>query len=637
VTHLPRPSRAATRGACYAVPVAVLVLLIAALTAGATSLPSRTLRVSVTPDGAVADGASSNPVLSASGRVLAFDSAATNLVPGDPNGAVRDVFAIDLATNERRLVSEGGDEPSVNPVMTKDGQVVVFVSFADNLVPGDTNGQPDIFVRKGRDQIFRLSVAADGTQADGGSYQPDVSADGRFVVFTSTATNLVPGDTNGRPDVFVRDLVANTITRVSVSSAEAQSNGRSSAPAIAADGSAVAFESGASNLVSHDSNGVADVFVRDLRRGTTERVSVTSRGRQQDKSVAAPFTQIPDISGDGRYVVFDSDATNLYSKDTNRHTDVFLRDRKAGRTTLISASSVNVEGNNDSFAPRITPNGRYVTFQSFATNLAKGDGPREDIFLRDLEQGTTTVVNVTADGSPRDGELVPQLLQRPAISNDGTFAAFSSTVPNLTDGDTNGAEDVFVRLLDPPVGRLVSKPKSGRAGTVKVTADDPLARSFVCQIDDDRPFLCDDSIEIPAAAGIELKVRAGGPGMLFDPSVLRVRLNHDRRRPAVRITKPKGHRITVVRGRASDRGSGIKKVVVAVVYLGRSGCKYLASHKTFKKGSCNQPSAIVTAHGKRRWHLRLPHSVIGPYALYAQAIDKAGNKSKVAIVRGVIF
>jgi Tol biopolymer transport system component len=638
VTHSRPAVHVAPRGVRAVVPAAALLLiaLVLAAPSGATSLPSRTLRVSVPPDGGVADGASTNPVLSATGRVLAFDSTATNLGSDDPNGPTRDVVAIDLATNERRLVSAGGDGDSSSPTVSKDGQRVAFVSSATNLVPGDTNGQPDVFLRDGRGPIVRLSVAAGGAEANGASLQPDLSADGRYVVFTSTASNLVPDDTNDKADLFVRDLATNTISRVSISSSGEQGNGRSSGPSISADGSTVAFESAASNLVPKDNNGVSDVFVRSLRTKKTERVSVNSDERQQDKSVAPPFTQIADVSKDGRYVVFDSDATNLYAQDTNKHTDVFLRDRKSGTTTLISASSVNVQGNNDSFAPRMTPDGRFVSFQSFATNLAAGDGPREDIFLRDLQQGTTTVVNVTADGSPREGELVPQLLQRPAISNDGTFAAFSSTVPNLTDGDANAAEDVFVRLLDPPVGRVVSKPKPDHAGVVRVTADDPLARNFVCQVDLQQPFLCGASINLPAHAGAVLKVRAGGPGMLFDSTVMRVSLTNDHAPPSVRITIPKGHRISVLRGRASDTSSGVGRVEVAFVYLTKSGCRYLNTRTTFKKGSCLSQHKVV-ATGTRRWHLRLPKAVRGPYALYARAVDRAGNASKLKVLKGVVI
>ena len=192
-----------------------------------------------------------------------------------------------------------------------------------------------------------------------------------------------------------------------------------------------------------------------------------SRGRQQNAAVADPFSQMSDVSRDGRYVVFDSDATNLVRADGNQHTDVFLRDLRRRTTVLVSASSLNVQGNNDSFSPLISANGRIVAFQSLATNMAPGDGPREDVFVRDLAQRTTSVVDVADDGSARAPELVPQLLQRPALSADGRIAAFSSTAPNLVPGDTNGREDVFVRLLDAPQTDLLRK-TAGRRPIVQL-------------------------------------------------------------------------------------------------------------------------------------------------------------------------
>src|SRR5439155_1068530 len=213
----------------------------------------------------------------------------------------------------------------------------------------------------------------------------------------------------------------------------------------------VAFVSSASNLVAGDHNGVADVFLTGPD-GTVSRVSVAADGGDAN----GPSSN-PDLSADGRFVAFESAASNLVAGDTNQDTDVFLRDRRRHTTVLVSASSLNVQGNNDSFSPLISADGRIVAFQSLATNMAPGDGPREDVFVRDLEQRTTSVVGVADDGSPRAAELVPQLLQRPALSADGRIAAFSSTAPNLVAGDTNGREDVFLRLLDAPQTDLVSK------------------------------------------------------------------------------------------------------------------------------------------------------------------------------------
>lgn len=490
----------------------------------ATVIAPRTVMASRAADGAQSNGASEHPSLSPSGRGIAFDTTATNIAPGDSNGAVRDVVAIDGTTGQRRVVSAGGDGPSTNPVIAAGGQIVAFVSAASNLVPGDTNGVPDIFVRDGNGPIRLVSAAPDGTPANRPSSEPDISRNGRFVVFTSEASNLVPGDTNGRPDVFRRDLLTGKTIRISVTNKGAQANEGSGAPAISADGSVVSFASKASNLVGRDTNHVPDVFVRDIPEHRTERVSVSTAGIQQNKAVIAPFSQVSDLSRDGRFVVFDSDATNLVPRDENRRTDVFRRDRKTGRTELVSVSSTGFEGNNDSFEPTITPNGRFIAFESFASNLARHDGPREDIFVRDTVLGTTTIVNVPADGGQRAPELVKQLLQRPALSESGAVASFVSTAPNLVRPDDNGAGDVFTRLLAPPAGKVVKPPRPAARPVVELGADDPLATDFVCRIDNRSPFLCSrGAVRFPAGLSPgphTLRARAGGPGMLFDPRAL---------------------------------------------------------------------------------------------------------------------
>jgi Tol biopolymer transport system component len=602
--------------------------------AGATSLPDRTFRVSSAPDMGDLTGASGDTSLSANGLIIGFASTATGFVAGDANGATRDVFTFDVATGERRLVSAapgGADGPSSSPVLSADGRRVAFVSKAANLVPGDGNGVQDVFVAAQDGQITRASVAADGGSADGPSSSPDLSADGRYAVFESAATNLVAGDTNGVADVFVRDLQNSTTTLVSRGHGGAQADGASGAPAISAGGGFVSFASKATNLVAHDGNGVADVFVRSLARNRTERVSVDSRGRQQRAAVAEPFTQISDISGNGRYVVFDSDAANLVRADANRHTDVFLRDRKRHTTVLVSASSLNVQGNNDSFSPLITTDGRIVAFQSIATNMAPGDGPREDVFVRDLAQRTTSVVGVAADGSPRAAELVPQLLQRPALSADGRIAAFSSTAPNLVAGDANGSEDVFVRLLDAPQADLVAK-QPGRRPVVELKADDPAATRFVCQLDRGALFACGPGrTRLPAGHHV-LRVRAGGPGMLYDSQPLVVTLNYDRRPPRVAVGGFRRGALRVVHGSASDR-SGVARVLVAITYFAGHGCKSLVGSR-FKRARC-PVRVFQKAVGTRHWSLRLPRAIRGPVVVYARAVDAAGNRSRVVVRKGV--
>jgi Tol biopolymer transport system component len=604
-------------------------------TAGATSLPDRTFRVSTAPDLSELSGDSGDTALSADGQIIAFTSTAPAFLPGDANGSVRDVFAFNVTTGERRLISSapgGANGPSSSPAISADGTRVAFASSATNLVAGDTNGAADIFLTDRDGAVTRVSVAADGGDANGASSSLDVSADGRFVVFESAASNLVNGDSDGVADVFVRDLQTQKTALVSAARGGGPADGASGSPAISASGAFVSFASKATNLVAGDSNGVGDVFVRDLVLGRTSRVSVSSRGRQQNAPVAAPFSQISDVSRDGRYVVFDSDATNLVEADANQHTDVFLRDRRRKTTVLVSASSLNVQGNNDSFSPLISSDGRIVAFQSLASNMAPGDGPREDVFVRDLAQRATSVVEVADDGSPRAAELVPQLLQRPALSADGRIAAFSSTAPNLVAGDTNGREDVFLRLLDAPQTDLVSK-QAGRRPIVELKADDPAATHFVCQLDRGALFGCAPGrVRLPAGHRV-LRVRAGGPGMLYDPQPLVISLVGEHRPPHVAIAGLGRGPLRTIRGTASD-ASGVARVMVAVTYFHGRGCQTLAGRR-FKPARC-PVHVFQRATGTRHWSLRLPRGIRGPVAVYARAIDVVGNRSRVLLRKAII-
>jgi Tol biopolymer transport system component len=198
---------------------------------------------------------------------------------------------------------------------------VAFRSPASNLVRGDTNRRTDVFVRDRQTRTTRrVSVNSHGHQANYSSFDPAISADGSFVVFVSSASNLVRGDTNGKVDVFVRNRHAGTTTRVNVRSDGHQANRPSSAPSISATGRYVAYRSGGSNLVAGDTNHKADVFLRDRTAGTTKRVSVRSNGDQ-----ANGLSFEPSISADGRYIAFHSHASNLIAGDTNGRPDIFIR------------------------------------------------------------------------------------------------------------------------------------------------------------------------------------------------------------------------------------------------------------------------------------------------------------------------
>ncbi len=327
---------------------------------------------------------------------------------------------------------------------------VAFASTATNLVPGDTNGnRQDVFVRDRLNGTTELvSVDSDEAQGNGNSFEPSVSADGRFVAFSSFAPNLVRGDTNNTSDVFVRDRLNGTTERVSVDSDEAQASGASADgsqfgdpssgdPSISADGRFIVFRSGATNLVPGDTNGAIDVFVRDRRNGTTERVSVDSGEAQANDGVSSQ----PSVSADGRFVAFASSATNLApdESDTNDSTDVFVRDRQAGTTERVSVDSGEAQADGASFDPSISADGRFVAFSSDATNLAPDDST--DVFVRDRRDGTTELVSVDS-GEAGDPDAFSF---QPSISADGRFVAFASESSLFVPGDTNDSTDVFVR------------------------------------------------------------------------------------------------------------------------------------------------------------------------------------------------
>jgi Tol biopolymer transport system component len=286
-----------------------------------------TIRVSVATSGTQANGPSANPILSSDGHFVAFDSTASNLVAGDTNGSsdvfVRDLFA---SITERVSVSGTGSEAmgmSQMPSMSSDGRYIAFASTAENLLPapGATNQAWDVYVRdRTGSNTVCAGVSSSGAQGSGNSFAPAISADGRYVAFQSQASDLVAGDTNGRADVFVRDLQSATTTRVSVDSAGAQGNQASVHPSISGDGRYVVFASQASNLVPGDTNAGQDVFSHDCVQGTTIRLSVDSNGGQ-----AAGACLCPIMSQDGRFVVFACDAANLASGDTNAVVDVFVR------------------------------------------------------------------------------------------------------------------------------------------------------------------------------------------------------------------------------------------------------------------------------------------------------------------------
>ncbi len=399
-----------------------------------------TWRVSVDSSGAQGNSYSSRSSISGDGRFVSFYSPASNLVPGDTNFSV-DVFVHDRRSGTTTRVSVDssgtqGNDSSYLSSISGNGRCVALVSFASNLVPGDTNNHPDVFVHDiETGTTMRASVDSSGAQSNDCSSAPTISPDGRFVAFHSDATNLVPGDTNEQPDVFVHDRLTSMTTRVSVHSSGAEGNGDSYKPAISVDGRFVSFQSGSSNLVPDDTNGWGDVFVHDRQSGTTLRVSLDSAGTQ-----ANSVSGIPSISGDGRLVAFESFASNLVPDDTNGLQDVLVRDLETGATTRVSVGSSGAQGNGFSHFPSICGDGRFVAFWSEASNLVPGDtNVAWDVLVHDLATGTTTRASVDSSGTEGNRYSI-----EPAISGDGRFVTFYGASTNLVPGDTNGWEDGFV-------------------------------------------------------------------------------------------------------------------------------------------------------------------------------------------------
>jgi S-layer family protein/WD40 repeat protein len=331
-------------------------------------------------------------------------------------------FPVRAAAGDITRVSVSSSEEQANGYsrdadISADGRFVVFWSGASNLVAGDTNEWEDLFVRDIQTgETTRISVSTSGTQADNGSYYPAISGDGRFVAFMSDATNLVSGDTNGFSDIFLRDRQTNTTTRVSVSSNGTQANDISdSYAAISRDGRFIAFNSDATNLVAGDTNNASDVFVRDCQTGVAERISLDSNEVQANGG-----SSNPSISADGRFVAFSSSATNLVSGDTNASPDIFIRDRVAGVTTRVSLNSSGLEADRGAHDPAISSDGRYVTFSSVATNLLDEEPYGYDhVYLHDRQTGATTLVSIQSDGYQMVGWST-----MPDISSDGRYIAF---------------------------------------------------------------------------------------------------------------------------------------------------------------------------------------------------------------------
>jgi Tol biopolymer transport system component len=342
--------------------------------------------VSTTTEGEKGNGYSWLPSLSADGTAVAFASAATNLHPDDGDSIV-DTYVKDLITGELVLVSTAENGVKANaasyfPSISADGTAVAFYSAATNL--GQVGGSPGyhVFVKDLVTGDVTLAATNDnGKRANGFSYEATLSADGTRVAFYSEATNLDPADTDTAGDIYVKDLVTGEVMLASVSETGEKSNGWNEYPAISADGTKVVFVSAATNLDPLDTDEVVDVYLKDLVTGDITVVTVSETGEKSDQFAAEPH-----LSRDGTKVTFTTTATNLHPGDTDGILDVYVKDLVTGELLLASTSDAGVKGNDHNSQPRLSSDGTIVAFESHATNLDPGDtDTTRDIYVKDTD------------------------------------------------------------------------------------------------------------------------------------------------------------------------------------------------------------------------------------------------------------
>jgi Tol biopolymer transport system component len=323
---------------------------------------------------------------------------------------------------QRISIGVNGDESnrwSGSPSVSDDGRYIAFSSEATNLVPDDTNGYEDIFLYdRQTGELIRVSVANDKTEADSSSNFPAISGNGRYVVFQSEAGNLVADDTNRTQDIFVYDQIDDTIRRVSVKADGSEARGSGKVPTISADGRFIAFEFFGA-LVSDDTNEASDIYLADQLTGEIRRVSMAPQGAE-----ANGFSSFPSVSATGQFVAFSSNANNLAANDRNGIEDVFVVDVQTGETERVSIASDGTAANGESFRAVISGDGRYVAFMSRANNLVPTDvNFTSDAFVHDRETGQT----IRVSDLPEDARLAPEEIRSssfPAISADGRFVTF---------------------------------------------------------------------------------------------------------------------------------------------------------------------------------------------------------------------
>ncbi|MCA9956307.1 MAG: PD40 domain-containing protein, partial [Anaerolineales bacterium] len=443
---------------------------------------STTTRLSVSSSGTQADSASTEPVASANGRFVAFSSGATNLVSGvsgfqvylrDRDSDADNVFDEPGSVSTTLIsMNDAGNAANIsaaNPAISADGRYVAFASAATNLHPNATDTAYDIFVRdRQTGTTMHVSKSSAGVDANQQTGSPSISADGRYVVFHSWADNLTPLDTNGWPDVFLHDRDVDNdgifdepgqvlTRRISVGMGSTNTDNRSDSPVISADGSTIVFASMASNLVPNDTVNSWDVFISDISGSNIQRISVSTSGGQADGDSGNAVIYKIGVSSNGRFITFESAATNMVSPATDGLNNIFRYDRDSdedgifdepGSTAMlrVSVPFSGTQINDNAFYPAISGNGRYIAYQSAASNIV--DLPNNfttDVYVYDATTGTTRLASVASEGWQGNFDSI-----QPALDDSGQQAFFSSRATNFVGfiGDSNDVNDIFVNTAE---------------------------------------------------------------------------------------------------------------------------------------------------------------------------------------------
>ena len=421
----------------------VTVMVILLILSSTTALAAPTTLISRRSQKNPSNGPSGEPAVSETGQFVAFRSSATNLDSERCDNGLSQIFVSDRNTGTIRCVSlnsngRQGDQDSLAPSISADGRFIAFTSMATNLAENQCdNGFNQIYVR---DRISGttgcVSVNSSGHAANQHSDASSISADGTLIAFDSAAANLAGNKCdNGFNHIFVHDLTTGTTTCVSVRTNGDEGNGDSFDPSISADGRVVVFQSTATNLASRCNNGNSHIYVHNRVTGETSCASVNNDGQQSNGNSA-----LAKVSGDGRFVAFQSNSTNVTTRCNNGHAQIFVRDTVEERTTCSSIDNQGNQGNNDSVQPSISSNGRFVAFSSNATNLAgnRCTGGNMQVFVRDRADEKTKCAALGPKNVEGNGNS-----SSPSISANGSLVTFESDANNLVKKDTNNLRDVF--------------------------------------------------------------------------------------------------------------------------------------------------------------------------------------------------